>query len=745
MEGRERQLRTLFRDRVVLSSLGWPPEKAISGELLDIYCHDDLGFVVLYFETKTPNRTALASSERHEFERKLQEQGTCKAGLLTNGHEILAYTVSRDRGGARVSLPLAISVDEIIREIDEGRLSSSNAAKLGEAFEPLRANHYIGVGLVNYAGEYGSIQPRGGDPNANHLLSVKLRMAIDLLTEEFQIALRDLLRLKIPIGESTSSSFSVAAPLDDWATFSGRVPPTKILETVRATVDRLDRIRSSGGIPTSQIRKEARQLTKAFGISVSEPLLSRLIASFASTPDSFLADSERMIFDLIDREYLAVFARQTSYVVLNRILLYRVAEDKDLVTRIMSGAELDLALARQSSGQFTQYLRGTVTRSLLDQAESLMTQSFYSHLYSHGLFDWWDSPIPVRNKYDSNQKQTFDQVERSIDSSLGQVVRILNRFRLDRVERDVWKDIYQNYLSQTERARLGGFYTPDDVVEFILDQVDYRPGAPICKSLLLDPSCGSGTFLVQAVLRLRDHLGTTAPCHKELTGISDSRERSWAVLQTVIRNIQGIDIHPFACFLSEMNVLLSTVDLLADAKRVDASRMIQELNIGCDDSLRKPAELVQLKLSNFSGTNSRATNLLRDKETARRIKSTRVDFVVGNPPWSGVLRGELSPLFDEKTKELYKREYPISATGKYDISVLFYERGIRWLKEGRKIGFISPNRFLRRGYGVGLRRFVKLTSKIVICIDLSRIGKTIFPRQTTYPAIVILEKVRDAR
>jgi hypothetical protein len=118
----------------------------------------------------------------------------------------------------------------------------------------------------------------------------------------------------------------------------------------------------------------------------------------------------------------------------------------------------------------------------------------------------------------------------------------------------------------------------------------------------------------------------------------------------------------------------------------------------------------------------------------------KFQFVVGNQPWSGVQRGELSPLFDEATKSLYKRQYE-SSTDKYDIYVLFLERGIRWLDDSGKIGFITQNRYLRRKYGRGIRGFIKKNCVADYIMDLGHVGKVIFPGRTNYPAVSVFEKV----
>jgi type I restriction-modification system DNA methylase subunit len=69
----------------------------------------------------------------------------------------------------------------------------------------------------------------------------------------------------------------------------------------------------------------------------------------------------------------------------------------------------------------------------------------------------------------------------------------------------------------------------------------------------------------------------------------------------------------------------------------------------------------------------------RTKEYSE-INSMRFNYVVGNPPWGGVLRGKLGPLGDSKKRIKYSNYK--GAFGKFDIYVLFIERGLKWLDTG---------------------------------------------------------------
>src|SRR5581483_11085799 len=117
---------------------------------------------------------------------------------------------------------------------------------------------------------------------------------------------------------------------------------------------------------------------------------------------------------------------------------------------------------------------------------------------------------------------------------LANVFRRLQEFDWNRLDEDLLKMLYQELVDPEDRSELGEVYTPDWLAELALEQIDYREGT------LLDPACGSGTFLFCAIRRLRDH------------GLKGDKLVDYA-LQSVI----GIDVHPVAVLMAKANILLA--------------------------------------------------------------------------------------------------------------------------------------------------------------------------------------------
>ena len=121
------------------------------------------------------------------------------------------------------------------------------------------------------------------------------------------------------------------------------------------------------------------------------------------------------------------------------------------------------------------------------------------------------------------------------------------RFRLRDVEADVLKILYDSLVDPDQRHDLGEYYTPDWLAARIVATAVEAP----LEQRVLDPACGSGTFLFHAVRRL----------------IAAGRAAGWAgprILQACAENVRGLDVHPVAVTLARVTWLLALGDLATD-------------------------------------------------------------------------------------------------------------------------------------------------------------------------------------
>ncbi len=143
------------------------------------------------------------------------------------------------------------------------------------------------------------------------------------------------------------------------------------------------------------------------------------------------------------------------------------------------------------------------------------------------------------------------------------IARRLSRFDWEHVEHDVLKALYESVIDAETRHRLGEYYTPDWLAQRMVDQLVTDP----LTQRVLDPACGSGTFLFWAVRRV------LAACDAAGLGNRDALAR-------VVANVQGIDLHPVAVTLARVTYLLA----LGRERLKDRSELTVPIYLG--DSVR---------------------------------------------------------------------------------------------------------------------------------------------------------------
>ena len=417
---------------------------------------------------------------------------------------------------------------------------------------------------------------------------------------------------------------------------------------------------------------------------------------------------------------MKVFCRETAYVLLGRALFVRICEDKGILEQSLSGKRLAEYLRFYGKRRTNIYLH-----AFYDSREEI--KNYYSHLHELGYFDWWWISPEKRELLNDNDRREQDRLEKDLDDKICKCLRRLNRFNFTQVDRDILGDVYQGYLPPDERKRLGEFYTPKEVIEYILDAVGYKPENEIRGKKLLDPACGSGGFLVEATQRLIERYRRIG---FNLRNPDDAKQ----IIDGCINSIYGLDIHPFACFIAEMNLLFQLVDLYCTAQQKDKYFKFPRIKIYQSDSLMPPT-VETVKLIEFFD-NSRLKMLIEENKEANEIKKSKFDYVVGNPPY---VRIEGIPL---ELRSYYRKLYD-SAHYRFDLYMLFIERGITWLKDEGKFGFIVSNMFMKRDSGRKLREFIRSECSFEQIVDFGDSG--VFAEVTNYPAIVILRKEKSEK
>jgi len=257
-------------------------------------------------------------------------------------------------------------------------------------------------------------------------------------------------------------------------------------------------------------------------------------------------------------------------------------------------------------------------------------------------------------------------------------------------------DLYQD-LSEAARKTYALLQTPEFVEEFILD----RTMNPAVREFgyeelkMIDPTCGSGHFVLGAFRRLVRLWAEGQPG-------KDVHERVSAALKSV----HGVDVNPFAVAIARFRLLVAAMAAGGVRTLAEAAKYDWPLSLAVGDSLIKSRRSQQGNL--FGGVDKDFVDELADFKYATEdvheypeiLRPGRYHVVVGNPPYITVK--------DRKLNDLYRELYPACA-GTYALSVPFAQRFFELAKrgdtEGRgygMVGQITANSFMKREFGTKL-------------------------------------------
>ncbi|MFF0202723.1 BREX-2 system adenine-specific DNA-methyltransferase PglX [Streptomyces sp. NPDC005017] len=255
-------------------------------------------------------------------------------------------------------------------------------------------------------------------------------------------------------------------------------------------------------------------------------------------------------------------------------------------------------------------------------------------------------------------------------------------------------DLYQD-LSEAARKTYALLQTPEFVEEFILD----RTMNPAAREFgyeelkMIDPTCGSGHFVLGAFRRLVRLWGEGQPGR-------DVHERVRAALDSV----HGVDINPFAVAIARFRLLVAAMAASGVRTLAEAAKYEWPVHLAVGDSLIKARQLELTLGGDEDGLDDPLASFAYATEDVHEhpgiLQSGRYHVVVGNPPYIAVK--------DKKLNALYRELYDACA-GLYALSVPFAQRFFDLAKRGVAggagygvVGQITANSFMKREFGTRL-------------------------------------------
>lgn len=219
--------------------------------------------------------------------------------------------------------------------------------------------------------------------------------------------------------------------------------------------------------------------------------------------------------------------------------------------------------------------------------------------------------------------------------------------------------LYESILPKDLRKDLGQFYTRDDslINQMVSD-------SELLKGAILEPSCGSGLFMVHIANRIKNHMQEKGNSPEE-------------ILSYIQKNLYGNDSDLLALQITEINLISTLLPLIADAINTNPSYKLLKFNLTSYDF------------------------------TQKNVFSKKFSLVIGNPPFV-TMYGKRSRNMTEEKRAYYNTfDFVQNKNGnnKFNMSMFFVENGLKLLSPNGQLIFILDIAFFETAY-IDLRRYI---------------------------------------
>lgn len=296
-------------------------------------------------------------------------------------------------------------------------------------------------------------------------------------------------------------------------------------------------------------------------------------------------------------------------------------------------------------------------------------------------------------------------------TELRDLVEDLNTRDFAHLPQDVVGAVFERLIPPEDRHALGQFFTPETLVDLITGFCVRN-----AEDRVLDPTCGTGTFLIRAYDKLRTHLGVHD--HSRLLG-----------------QLWGVDIAPFPAELATINLFRQRVEDTGNFPRVLNEDFFKVLTDGIyrfpplKSDYQIPAQIDE-RIPKFDAIVGNFPYISADRiEQAQKGYLTKVIFPRLVEEWLQVYpegfkftQSNIKREFENaRDKGLSLKEYLSKAEPDLsyysDFYVYLFWHAAAFLKPGGRMGIVTSNAWLDVGFGYGLQKFFLNNFKIVAILE----------------------------
>lgn len=297
-----------------------------------------------------------------------------------------------------------------------------------------------------------------------------------------------------------------------------------------------------------------------------------------------------------------------------------------------------------------------------------------SDVLPDALRPYWDDVrrFDYEALFELSELEQIVPVPLSAQKLILQLIEDLSKYDWNSLRDDVLGSVFENLIPTEEQHYYGQFYTPPQVADILIAfSIDGE------SPLILDPGCGSGTFLMRAYSFLKE---TTKLKHEDLLTL-----------------LWGFDISPFAAELAAINLFRQDLSAFENFPRIVRGNFFELL----------PGQEILFPPARIGGL---------DKVF---IRIPKFDAVIGNPPY---LRSQNQDDLDKNYKKKLFQAAKIAnipAASKTDLFTFFIYRSLEFINPGSRIAFVTSASWLTADFGRSLQYLLLDRLKIVALISSS--------------------------
>jgi len=345
-------------------------------------------------------------------------------------------------------------------------------------------------------------------------------------------------------------------------------------------------------------------------------------------------------------------------------------------------------------------------------------EGYNSKLFAYHFCEEWNSSDKVMGEIINGLYETQDGYH----------------YNFSIISADVLGGIYEQYLGhiqgrnseekrKTKRKSQGIYYTKKYIVDFIIKEtiekiLKKESEKNFSKIKILDPSCGSGSFLIAAYDKILEYFDK-----------NNQQNTLFTKLEILKDNIYGVDLDIQAVEIAQLNLLLKVL-----SKRVTLPTL--QHNVMSGNSLISGTSEM---LEKYFGNNVKKHCPFNYEEEFKEVNNQGgFDAIIGNPPY---IQLSMEKNISEGLKKYLLDTYH-SSMGRLNTFGFFIRRGIELIKEGGYLGFIVPNTILTQDYYQELRKYILKSCTIESLVTFENLP---FQDAVVENVILILKKVPSER